>query len=121
MKCKDCTYYWKMATPEHGVCSLVNNMFPTEAENNCKFLRETPLICMDCDRFGIDDACFTVKAEDDATHCGGFIPKGDTKIYDGLFELLKIGKYSREHIDELLSQFESERVFIFIKEHQNEE
>ena len=121
MKCKDCTYFWKMATPEYGGCSLMGNVQMVKAESNCTFLHKGKLTCGDCERLGNDTACMIADAEDDASSCCGFIPLGDSKIYNGLFELLKIGMYSREHIAELLDQFESERIFTFIEEHRDEE
>ena len=121
MKCKDCTYFWKMVTTEYGGCSLMENISKIEADSDCLFLHKGNITCKDCKRLGCDTACFTAEKENNATDCRGFIPLGDDIIYDGFLNLLKIGMYSRKHINELLDQFESDRIFKFIEEHQNEE
>ena len=89
MICKDCEKMKKMANTDEcrmGICSNAINYFMVNADDECVFERPIILHCSDCSRFENDYACLTVKADDIAENCSGFIDKRE----EGFRELLHI-------------------------------
>ena len=117
LKCKDCKKYMESATKGHGFCSLPESFFPTEAENDCHYIVKQSLKCEDCDRLGTDYACFTAKAEDDASNCPGFIDKDESELENILIRMFSKGKYSKEKIIEFCDKFEESEMFKLLKDH----
>ena len=121
LKCKDCSKYLKTHDVDYGVCSLVNNYFPTEANNDCVFLKIKPITCKDCSRFENDTACFTAKEDDDASKCSGFIDKREDEFYNILFNWAIEGIDVKSKFEEVLKEIEKDKVYLFIKEHKGKE
>ena len=114
MKCKDCEKYIPIATPGHGVCSLPESHFPTEAENDCSYMVVDKLTCKDCYRFEKDFACMGADKDDDVDGCGGFIDIKEETLNNIFWEWLLRGKYSRKKIMALCDKFEDNDVYRFI-------
>lgn len=122
LHCKECEKFMRFGGDDkHGVCSLPESYFQTEADAECVYLRKDMLTCSDCARFKEDFACMTAAEDDDASDCPGFIDKFEENVLAAFFEWLKRGEYNREKIEALCKSFEETEAYQFVMKHQENE
>lgn len=114
MKCKDCEKFLKTSIPEHGVCSLLKDYFPTKAESECVWIPNKGITCKDCIRFEIDFGCFTAKEEDDATNCMGYKSRLEEDLYSILLEMNLRQMDVQTILENMLIRIQNDAVYKFL-------
>lgn len=125
-KCKNCKFFQEIGNTNAtgaGLCTVSNSYGATNKENKCPlfysrqidfkdlYKLQSNLKCRDCDRFGVDYACFTCKEDDSAwgkgNLCAGFIPKQLEEVESILFTWYVQGLNVREILSDSLEKIEN--------------
>ena len=119
--CKDCEKYMRLGAPageaggKLGLCTLPGSYFPVQPGDPCAFLSCPELKCCNCSHFP-EPGCAWAEPDDPA--CPGFADGAEDDLMQIFFTWAKRGKYSREKVLGLCSEFEGTEMYRFLQAHQ---